>query len=243
MSWHRGRLAAFDVETTGINVESDRIVTAAVSLVGAEEETVSTEWLIDPGIEIPPQATAVHGISTEQARRDGRPAPEAIEEIVTLLAESCHEGFPIIAFNARFDLTFLDREARRYDIEPLTDRIGGVEMLRVVDPLIVDKQVDRYRRGPRKLQTVCEYYGITLDDAHTAGADAIAAARVAWRLGESIAELQGMDLDTLHNLQIEWAAEQAASLQEYFRSQGRSERVEGRWPLIPYTGAAVLAAD
>lgn len=233
MSWHRGRLAAFDVETTGIDVEQDRIVTAAVSSVGGGLDTVSVDWLINPGIEIPAQATAVHGISTEKARSEGREAGEAVEEIVAELAGALESGAPIVAFNARFDLTFLDREARRYNIEPLIDRIGGESNLRVVDPLIVDKQVDRFRRGPRRLSNVCEFYGIRLDDAHTADADAIAAARVAWKLGETAADLQGLDLDTLHANQIEWAAEQAHSLQEYFASKGRNEFVDGRWPMIP----------
>jgi DNA polymerase III epsilon subunit-like protein len=74
MSWHTGRLAAFDIETTGTDPESDRIVTAAISLVGAELPGEHHAWLIDPGIEIPAGAAAVHGITTERARAEGRDA-------------------------------------------------------------------------------------------------------------------------------------------------------------------------
>jgi len=45
MSWHAGRLAAFDIETTGVNTESDRIVTAAVSVVGGGLGA----WVSNPG--------------------------------------------------------------------------------------------------------------------------------------------------------------------------------------------------
>src|SRR5690348_1701648 len=125
MSWHQRRLAAFDLETTGIDSESDRIVTAAVSLVGDGLPSVFHAWLIDPGIPIPAGASAVHGITTEQARAEGRQPLAAIEEIVALLAEQLLQGVPVVAFNARFDLTCLDREARRHGITPLLDRVGS----------------------------------------------------------------------------------------------------------------------
>lgn len=239
MSWHHGRLAAFDVETTGIDPAQDRIVTAAVSLAGGGEPTESRAWLVDPGIEIPAGATAVHGITTERARAEGRDAAAAVEEITTLLAEQVMRRVPIIAFNARFDLTCLDREARRHGVEPLCDRVGGVEQLIVVDPFVLDKHYDRYRRGRRTLTAVCAHYSVPLDDAHDANADALAAARVAWRLGQTIPELDGADLRALHGRQVAWAAEQAASLEEYLRACGRDEWVERIWPVVPEPVALV----
>jgi DNA polymerase-3 subunit epsilon len=237
MSWHHGRLAAFDVETTGIDPESDRIVTAAVSVVGGGLPAASSAWLLDPGIPIPAGATNVHGITTEQARTEGRPAAEAIEEIVTALAAQLAAGVPAIAFNARFDLTCLDREARRHGIAPLSDRVGGPARLLVVDPFILDKRLDRFRRGRRTLSAVCEHYRVPLSDAHAAGADALAAARLAWRLAQRFEELRGLELRTLHDQQIDWAAEQALSLAEYFRRQGREEHVEPAWPIVPLPAA------
>jgi DNA polymerase-3 subunit epsilon len=233
MSWHEGRLAAFDVETTGVHPASDRIVTAAVSLVGGGLESVSRDWLVDPGVEIPAGATAVHGITTEMARRDGRPPAEVVEEICALLAEQVLAGVPVIAFNARFDLTVLDREARRHGVTPLLDRVGGPERMLVVDPHVLDKQFDRFRKGKRTLTAVCAHYRVRLDAAHAANADALAAARVAWRLGQASPELRALALQELHSHQISWAAEQAASFQEYLRSNGSVERIEGAWPIVP----------
>lgn len=232
MSWHQRRLAAFDLETTGIDSESDRIVTAAVSVVGDTKPSAFRAWLLDPGIPIPPGASAVHGITTERARAEGRQPPEAIDEIVATLAEQLLQGVPVVAFNARFDLTCLDREARRHGIRPLLDRVGGADGMLVIDPYVLDKQVDRFRKGKRTLGAVCAHYNVPLDEAHASHADALAAARVAWRLGQAFAELR-VELRELHDLQVAWAAEQAASFEDWLRRQGRDERIEGAWPIVP----------
>ena len=234
MSWHTGRLAAFDVETTGVDPESDRIVTAAVSVVGGGLAAEHLSWLVDPGIEIPAGATSVHGITTERARAEGRSPGEAVDEITTALADQLQQGVPAIAFNARFDLTILDREARRHGLRLLLDRVGGPQGMLVVDPHVLDKQVDRFRRGKRTLGAVCEHYHVPLDELHAANADALAAARLAFKMGETVTELRDIDLRVLHREQVSWAAEQAASLEEYFRQQGRDEHVEGAWPIVPY---------
>jgi DNA polymerase-3 subunit epsilon len=235
-NWHHGRLAAFDIESTGIDPQNDRIVTATVSVVGGQQPIDSVSWLADPGVPIPEGAARVHGITTEHARANGRLAAEVVREIVEKLAIEVQRGVPVVAFNARFDLTMLDREARRHGIVPLADR--GAPVL-VIDPLIIDKQLDMYRKGKRTLTAVCEEYRVRLseDDAHAADADAIAAARVAWRMGEKFEELQ-VGLTELHGSQIIWAAEQAASLEDYFRSQGKNESVEREWPVVSVVPAA-----
>lgn len=242
MSWHNRRLAAFDLETTGIDSESDRIVTAAVSVVGDGRPAVLHAWLLDPGIEIPAGASAVHGISTAQARAEGRPPREAVEEIVAALAEQLSQGVPIVAFNARFDLTCLDREAHRHGVVPLVERVGGPSGMLVIDPFVLDKQVDRYRKGKRTLGAVSAHYRVPLDDAHAANADALAAARVAWRLGQAFPELRDVELPALHQQQIAWAAEQAASFEDYLRRNGRDERIERAWPFVPQQPAEALPA-
>lgn len=233
MDWHRGRLAAFDVETTGPHPESDRIVTAAVSLVGGGLPAEHRAWLVNPGVEIPAEAIAVHGITNAQVRAEGRDPDVAIGEIVALLADQVLTGVPIVAFNARFDLTILDRDARRNGVLSLLERIGGIEQLLAIDPYVLDKQFDRFRKGRRTLVAVCEHYCIPFDEAHVANADALAAARVAFRIASRIAELRALDLATLHREQVSWAATQAVLLQDYFEQQGRRERVETAWPLVP----------
>ncbi len=234
MNWFEGRLAAYDIETTGTDTENDRIVTAAVTIVGGGEQSESRTWLVDPGVDIPAEATSVHGITTEKARSEGQNAAEAVAEITSVLAAVVAEDIPIVAFNARFDLTILDREARRHGVEPLIEMVGGQEGLLVIDPYVLEKQINKFRKGSRTLGILCEDYGIPLTDAHAADADALAAARLAWKLGRINAELGAYDLPTLHEDQIIWADEQGRSLQEYFDRQGRAEKVQTVWPLVPY---------
>lgn len=237
MSWHLGRLAGFDLETTGVDVETDRIVTACVVQCGGKHPTQSSTWLANPGVDIPDEAASVHGITTEQAQAEGQPAGQVVEQVVAALVQVVLSGIPIVAMNASFDLTMLDREARRHRVMPLTDHVG--DDLRVVDPRIIDKQVDTYRPGKRTLTDLCRLYGVRLDGAHSADADALAACRVSWRLGSQYPKLAELDLDGLHKAQVEWAAEQAASFQAHLRSKGQSDAViDGSWPLRRAGGAA-----
>jgi DNA polymerase III epsilon subunit-like protein len=235
VSWHLGRLCGFDLETTGVDVETDRIVTACVVQCGGRHPTQSATWLANPGIEIPEGAAKVHGITTEQARAEGQPAGEVVQQVVAALAEVVLSGIPVVAMNAAFDLTILDREARRHRVYPLTDRVG--DDLRVIDPRVLDKKIDQYRRGGRKLEDLCRTYGVQLDGAHSADADAIAACRVAWRIGQREPAIGGADLAFLHGKQVDWAREQAEGLADYFRrTPGKESWADGvrtEWPLIP----------
>lgn len=236
MSWHTGRMAGFDVESTGVDPEADRIVTACIVQVGGGEDPDGGIWIADPGVEIPAEASAVHGFTTEAARAWGRPAADVVDELVATLASLAADGMPIVAMNASFDLTMLDREARRHGITPLVDLVG--DQLRVIDPKVIDKKIDRYRRGGRTLTDLCQHYQVALDGAHAADADAIAACRVAWRIAQQEPVIADADLEFLHDKQTEWAAEQAASLTEYFaRTPGKehlASGVRGNWPLIPF---------
>ncbi|MFC9987812.1 3'-5' exonuclease [Streptomyces globisporus] len=227
MAWHLGRLAGFDLETTSPDPLTARIVTACIVQVGAKQPTVAANWLTDvDGEEIPAGAAAVHGISTEKAHAEGVDLRLAVEEILGALTQVILSGIPVVAMNARYDFSVLDREAQRYGFQPLADTV-------VIDPYVIDKQVDRYRPGKRTLTALCEHYEVRLDGAHSADADAVAACRVAWRQATRYPQLAAMTLDELHTAQVGWAAEQAASLQEHFRQTRPDAVVEGAWPLIP----------
>ena len=102
MSWIDDPWMGFDTETTGVRALKDRLVTAALVLridgasyrsgVSAPDQVAT--WLTDPGIEIPEQATAIHGITTEQARRDGRPIEEVLHELAGSIVEHWLRGYP-----------------------------------------------------------------------------------------------------------------------------------------------------
>jgi DNA polymerase-3 subunit epsilon len=238
VSWNLSRLAGFDLETTGVDPEADRIVSACVVQVGGNHPTESRTWLADPGVPIPDGAARVHGITTAKARDEGRPAVEVVEQLVAALAEVVAADVPLVIMNAPFDLTMLDREARRHGVIPLTDIVG--DGLRVIDPKVIDKQMSK-RAGKRTLTDLCTHYEVRLDGAHTADADAIAACRVAWRLGQRYPQIGGRTVAELHTAQIEWAASQARSLRAYFaRTAGKGSWAEGvrpDWPMVPFAVA------
>ncbi len=193
MGWWDQRLVGFDIESTSAQPETARIVTAAVVVVGAGLATERLTLLADPGVDIEEGATAVHGVTNERARAEGMPAVEVVNAILCALIPYVEVGVPICAFSARFDLTILDREARRHGLDPLPPAL-------VIDPSVIDKQLDRYRRSyprgvtaeqaaergipsSRTLAGMCTHYNAVLDEAHDAASDALAAARLAWVLG------------------------------------------------------------
>lgn len=223
------RVAVFDLETTGVDVESDRIVTAYVGLLDGTGEVVHAQsWLADPGVEIPAAATAVHGVSTERARSEGSPAAQVVAEIVDALRTILSGGIPVVAYNACYDLSLLKHEALRHGVVPLDAPYP------VIDPFVLDKSLDRFRRGKRTLDRVAAHYAVALEDAHEASADAIAAGRVALAIAERYADTLPETLDDLHTQQVAWARSQAESLTEYFIKIGRldpTQVLDGSWPV------------
>lgn len=221
------RVGVFDLETTGVDVEHDRIVTAYVGVLDtAGREIASRSWLADPGIPIPDGAAAIHGVTTERARRDGRPAAEVVGQVTAALRALLAQGVPIVAYNASYDFSLLANEARRHGIEPL------VQPAPVIDPLVIDKTFDRYRRGKRTLEVVAAHYAVPLDGAHDASADAIAAGRVALALARQYPF--PASAEQLHTQQMDWARAQAESLTEYFIRIGRldpEDAIDGTWPV------------
>ncbi|MEU9717759.1 3'-5' exonuclease [Streptomyces sp. NPDC047976] len=231
-AWHGGALVGFDLETTGTEPGESRIVTAAVVEVRGGEVRARRGWLADPGIPIPGEAAAIHGISTERAVAEGRPAGEVAEEVAAALVEHWRAGAVVVAYNAAFDLTLLSAELARYGLPSLADRLGGPETGPVVDPLTIDRAVDRFRRGKRTLEAVCGVYGVTLDAAHDAGADALAAVQVARAIAARHPEVAALSPAELHDRQGGWHARWARDFQSYLRRQGSPDAViDTAWPL------------
>ncbi len=219
-------IGVFDLETTGVDVETARIVSAFVGVIDGSGQAKGVAWLADPGVDIPPGASAVHGITTERARAEGRPAVEVIAEIIEVLRALLAQGVPITIYNAPYDLTLLAREAARYGIAPLE------EPAPIIDPLVLDKATDRFRKGKRTLESAAAFYGVDLSDAHDATADAVAAGLVARAILSKHADALGNDLAVLHARQADWSAEQAASFEDYMRRTKNPDfSAEGGWPV------------
>src|SRR5690606_33924504 len=157
-SWARGPFLGFDTETTGVDPRHDRIVTAALVLRDGRGTRQRT-WLVDPGVEIPAAAAEIHGVTTDHARAEGMHPRTALEEIATELAWAIDAGIPVVVYNACFDITLLEHELVRWGLPTLADRLGR-EPGPVLDPLVLDRALDRYRSGKRKLVDLCRHYRV-----------------------------------------------------------------------------------
>ncbi|MGP3980275.1 3'-5' exonuclease [Streptomyces sp. KR80] len=237
--WFEGPLAAFDTETTGVDVEQDRIVSAALVVQSAPEAAPRvTRWLVNPGVPVPEAATVIHGLTEDHLQRNGRWPSPVMEEVARALTAQSVAGTPLVVMNAPFDLTLLDRELRRHRAKSLADYFG-CSSLCVLDPHVLDRHLDRYRKGRRTLSDLCTHYGVLLAEAHDAAADAMAALDVVRKLGRRFAaRLESMSAAELHTRQAVWHAAQARGLQAWFARNGSTEAVDPAWPLRPELPAA-----
>ena len=228
MTWRDEPMLAFDLETTAPDPEQARIVTACAGLASSAGWEPS-DWLLKQEQDIPAEATAIHGITTERANTDGRDPAECVLEVRNVILTAWSLGRPVVGYNIVYDLTVLDRESRRHGH-------GALPILGpVIDGLVIDKAVDRFRRGSRKLVDVCAHYGIALDSAHESTADALASVRLVWKLASL---LPGTSLR--ENLQevTAWQAaqyrEQRLSFADYRRRRGEPLDDESTdWPIRP----------
>ncbi|MFH9606817.1 exonuclease domain-containing protein [Streptomyces sp. NPDC017448] len=240
MNWWEGNFLAFDLETTGTDLEEARIVTASTALVHADNTVGDViELLINPGVDIPQEASAVHGVTTEMAREAGLSPEFALTGIVHTLATALSTNLPVVAFNARFDLTVLDRDCRRHGVTTLSELTYGL-VTPILDPFVLDKAVDKYRKGKRTLGVMSELYGVELLNAHNAVADAVAAAQITRAILRQYEGLR-LPLDQLQRAQELWARQQAVSLERYFRQKNgdASITLDKEWPLVPFQEALV----
>ncbi|MDM7832741.1 exonuclease domain-containing protein [Cellulomonas edaphi] len=231
MTWSAGPLLGFDTETTGVDVDSDRIVTAALVRRDASGTHVRT-WLIDPGIPIPEAAAAIHGVSTEHARQHGRKPKEALDEIAALIAEAMRGGVPVVAYNAAFDLCLLDAELRRHRLRTIPDRLCS-DPRPVIDPLVLDRAEDRFRQGKRKLVDLCGYYEVAeYGDLHNADVDVVATLDVLERIVGRFPHLAELDLDQLHSYQVTAHRAWAEGFNAWRTSKGlEGPGAQDHWPV------------
>jgi DNA polymerase-3 subunit epsilon len=222
------RIVVFDTETTGLDLKEARIVTACVVELDIDGNVVgkNEEWLADPVIEIPVQASNVHGVSTEFARENGRDAKQVVSEIIEALSSYLDAGIPVVAYNAPYDFSILHFEALRHGLTPLQNPSP------ILDPLVLDKWADKYRKGKRKLEVTAEVYGVPLSDAHNATADAIASGRVLQAIVRKFPEKFAISLEDLHQLQISQSKNQEADFADYMRRSVNPDfQPNYGWPL------------
>lgn len=228
--WHEEELLAFDLETTGVDRFTDVPVSYALVTMRGRHVVQSDSSLVDPNREIPVGASAVHGITTERAHQEGMTLGIAVRRIADAVLGASSRGVPVVGMKLDFDLTMLDSCYRRETGRGLVDEgfCGPV-----LDVLVIDRHVDRYRRGRRTLADLCAQYGVVIAHAHDASADAKAAAAVACALHERCPELGALSPAELHTRQAEWHYDWVTSFAEWRARKGLAPLADGDagWPI------------
>ena len=236
--YFHGPLLGFDIESTGVDQFVDRVVTFSMVYSPRADAAVQheiLEWKIDPGIEIAEGATNVHGISTAHAREFFMDASKAMPFIAARMETIVDHGIPFVIYNAPFDTTMIYEEFERHNV-PL--RYTREEMFaRVIDPLVIDKACDMYRKGSRKLTDTAKLYGYDLTNAHNSTADVEATLHIARQLGKFFKP--EMSIEMLQEFQKDAKLEQSTSFQAYKRKQRDEEGnlidphavINGEWPI------------
>ena len=149
-------LAFFDIESTGVNPGTDRIVELAIIKISQDGEKSRFRRLINPTIPIPKEASDIHGI-TDEMIKDAPVFKEIAPEVASFL-ENCDLG----GYNSnRFDVPLLVEEFLRAG-EPFS----------IMDRRLLDVQKIYHKMEPRTLGAAYQFYcGKPLEDAHSADAD------------------------------------------------------------------------
>lgn len=197
-------LVILDVETTGVDVEEDRIVQLAVTRLLIEGGAVHHELMLNPGIPIRDEAFRVHGIRDADVADLAR-FGERADEIWSMLSDADICGYNML----KFDIPLIQAEFRRCQHAELE-----LEGIRLIDPMVIFAVLE-----PRTLiQALLFYCGAQHDTAHDATGDVSATVRVLLaqmgRYGKGIDELAAVtmgDRATLGN-QILWNDEGHAAL-------------------------------
>lgn len=217
----------FDTETTGVDTDEDRIVQLVIATADAEGNLLAhREWLIDPGVPIPEEATAVHGLTNAYLEENGQGPATALDEAHTFFNE--YVALTWVAYNLSFDLSLIHTEFGRH--------LGGIvafgddvkDTVRLFDPLIVDRAKDRYRKGKRKLLNVAEHYGVEYeeDKLHDALYDVEITAKVAAKVAKKYGLPSNSEQAEMHKA---WAE----NFETYLRGVKKDDTIviEKSWPL------------
>jgi DNA polymerase III subunit epsilon len=231
-AWAAGELLGFDLETTGVDRFGD--VPVSYALVSVVRGAVVRSWsgLIDPGREVPTEATAVHGITTEQARKHGMPLRSAVSLVADAVVAAGRRGVPVVGMRLDYDLTMIESLAVRLGHRGLLERGWRGPVL---DAAVLDRHFDDDREGRRTLGDLCSHYGIELGHAHDASHDAIASIEVLFALVVRFDELWHADVSRLHEDQARWHREWTQSSEAWRREHGLEpvDRRDYELPVVP----------
>lgn len=226
LSWWDRPIAGLDIEGTTGDARTARPVAIALLMRTADGAKLpgSVETIVNTGDPIDPECVAVHGITAERAAAEGRDPIQVMRAVAERLEAIADVGIPLAIMNARFDWPLLHLEARRTGVL-LPHNVC------LLDPGVLDRQLDRYRPGKRRLHDLAHTYGVPLHGAaHDSSADAAVAIEVTRAIARAYPAFARFTLQQLQQCQAEWFAAWRVGINRHWANVGNPNRIEGDWP-------------
>jgi DNA polymerase-3 subunit epsilon len=200
--WAAASFAVIDFETTGLDPAVDRVLEVGVVCFDDGVLTASQNWLVNPTIPVPEEASKVHGI-TDEMLADQPPLAQVWAEVRGML-----EGRLPVAYNAPFDKRFLIAELERMGEPTWGQELPPAMQSEVewIDPLVWVREL--FPDQGAKLTAITEHLGIPLDDAHRAASDAEATGKVLLAMSDRTPATYA----ELIRVQVRYAAQQDVDL-------------------------------
>ena len=223
----REKLIGFDLETTGIVIDSAEIVTATLVPFSASRGRLAghRDWLLNCPGHIPAEATAIHGFDDAYVAAHGTDYRSGVVAIAEAIYQAWDRGFTLVGFNISYDLAVLRRAVPDFQLR------GPV-----MDPSVIDRAIDT-RPGKRTLTHVAEHYGFQFDPdaAHDATFDAEMACKITVALWDKLFDQVAINSD---KELMEWQRSRRIQWQErlyrFLLGKGNDVSdfvVDYQWPL------------
>lgn len=218
----------FDLETTGIDVATDLPVSYSILTYLGANLANQLYSIVYPGVEIPSEAAAIHGISTEVANRVGSELRDGLYQIVLSLLRASRDGWYVVGMNVAFDLSMVNYAAKVILGDSLLDYGFNAP---VIDTLVLDRHLEPYRKGRRNLDALCMRYKVESGGFHNALEDTkMTFAVLVAMLGEFPKAVELLDrascTSTMQGLHEKWLS----GYNEYLARSGKDQIAYSGWP-------------
>lgn len=217
MNWQESEWRIYDFETTGPDPETAHVCQVGIAQMRLGEVLYRRSVLCNPGIPIPEEATAIHGI-TDAMVADARPEVDLLAKVANWITKP---GVVICHYNG----LHYDRRIMERILGPAF--VPGIPRTEIdVLTLIRSNDVGRWWKGQgrHKLTSVAERFGIGAGVAHEAAADCVTTGLVLWHLVETNSWVRGLpDGQDLTDRIEAMAADQERDFQAWLAKQPKQE--------------------
>lgn len=196
--WYDLPFLCVDTETTGLEAKLDRVIEIAWLHFDNQKLLTANSALCKISVPLPGIITRITGINDEMLVNE-KPFDHYTNDLLNAFEKAAF----IVAYNAPFDKAFIDAEFARVG-KSLPEK-------KWIDPLVFVKEIDKFKKG-KKLADAAARWGVSLNGAHRATADAQATGELLFKLAP---QLKYASIDELYAQQKKWAGEHQKSFDAY----------------------------